>query len=695
MSQFKFLEIIGAMVGLLALMFISNSHADYDDDDEETLVELYGDEEIISIATGSAQPISRAPAVATVITAKDIKEIGATDIDEALETVPGLHVARRGFGYNPIYTFRGVYSLENPQVLMLVNGISINNLYVGDRGQAWGGFPVESISRIEVIRGPGSAVYGADAFAGVINIITKDASEIDGVEVGSRLGSFDTRDAWALYGGEVGGFDVAFSAEFRDTDGQDEDIDADAATLQGTSLAPDSVNTGTENFDTRLTISKNNWKFRTGLQRRRDVETGTGIAEALDPNGEFKSDRWNADLTYHNPVFTDAWDVTAQISYLNATQEITDDLIIFPPGSTLGASPPFPDGVIGNPELWERHWRYNIAGIFTGFDNHTIRSGIGYTHQEIYKVEEENNFSPLGFLTLTDVSDTPSVFLPEKHRNNSFAFVQDVWQLSNDWELTAGLRYDDYNDFGDTWNPRLALVWAARHDLTAKLLYGEAFRAPSFAEFRNQNNPVALGNSELDPEEIETLELAFDYRPKSNLKLGLNLFRYEWDDIIRFTPDGGGSLTAQNIGEQEGYGAEFELDWTINRSFSLVGNYAFQDSEDKDLNENSGNAPRHQFYVRAEWEFLPDWHISPQWNFVMDRERVDGDARSDIDDYDIFDVTLRTNTFSNRWELALSARNLFNKRAFEPTPNGAFGAAIPGDLPLAKRSVWGELRFYY
>jgi iron complex outermembrane receptor protein len=238
-------------------------------------------------------------------------------------------------------------------------------------------------------------------------------------------------------------------------------------------------------------------------------------------------------------------------------------------------------------------------------------------------------------------------------------------------------------------------VWAARHDLTAKLLYGEAFRAPSFAEFRNQNNPVANGNSELDPEEIQTIELAFDYRPKDNLKLGLNLFRYEWDDIIRFTPDSATSLTAQNIGEQEGYGAEFEFDWTVNRDLSLQGNYAYQESEDKDLNENAGKAPMHQFYVRANWEFLPNWYVSPQWNFVLDRDRVDGDARSDVDDYDIFDVTLRSRAFSNKWELAVSARNLFNKRAFEPSQNGLTGAAIPGDLPLARRSVWGELRFIY
>ena len=675
-----------ALFVFINFLLISISYAEFDD--EEALIELYGDEEIISIATGNAQLISKAPAVASVITAKDIKKMGATNVDEVLETVPGLHVARSSIGYNPIYTFRGVFSGFNPQVLMLVNSIPITNLFNGDRNLVWGGFPVENISRIEVIRGPGSAVYGADAFAGVINIITKQAKEIDGVEIGSRLGSFDTQEVWALYGKSINGFDIAFSAEYKDTDGQDEDITVDAATLLGTSLAPDSVNTGTENFDLRADISKDNWRFRTGWQARRNFETGAGIAEALDDNGTYESDRINADLTYHNPQLTDVWDLQAQISYFDTSQEVDDDTLLFPPGTNFGLGA-FPDGVIGNPEVWERHWRFNVTGLYSGIDKHLIRVGTGYVDSEIYKVEDHRNFIGFAPIPLTDVSDTPLAFLPESSRYNSFAFIQDIWQLGNDWELTAGLRYDDYNDFGDTWNPRLALVWAARHDLTAKLLYGEAFRAPSMAEFRNQNNPVAVGNSDLDPEEIETVELAFDYRPRDDLKLGLNIFRYEWDDIIRFTP------VAENIGEQEGYGAEFEFDWRVTRKLSLIGNYAFQHSEDEETDEDAGNAPQHQFYVRANWEFYPNWYVTPQWNYVMDRERVDGDTRSNIDDYDIVDITLRSSAFSDKWEFAVSARNVFNENASEPSLNGALGPAIPNDLPLAERSFYGEMRFNF
>ena len=689
------------------LIFSGIQAAKADVSEEEALLGLYGDEQMISIATGSEQPIAKAPAVATVITAEDIKEMGARDIDQVLESVPGLHVAINPRTNRPIYTLRGVFDVNNPQVLMLVNGIPITNLFVGDRGLIWGGMPVEGVSRIEVIRGPGSAVYGADAFSGVINVVTKEASEIDGTEAGVRYGSFNTRDFWLLHGGSYNGIELAFIAEINSTDGHTEDVDADAATPFGTSFAPGSTRNNRDNIDLRLDVRKDLWTFRAGLQRRRNYEAGVGVAEALDVNGVYESDRWNADITYANPEFYKNWEVEGQISYFNTTQEVDENIFLFPPGTdfTFFGGGPFPDGVIGNPEVFERHLRSHITAQYSGFEDHLVRLGTGYTNSEIYKVRSEQNFDPAApgiFPTpipFDDFTDTALAFLPEKHRDNKYVFVQDIWSVANDWELTLGLRYDDYNDFGDTWNPRFALVWSALQNLTVKLLYGQAFRAPSFAEFRNQNNPVALGNDQLDPEEMETIELAFDYRPADELRLGLNLFSYEWDDIIRFVPiaPGPGSpLRAQNVGEQSGYGAEFEFDWDVNRAIEIVGNYAFQYSEDDETNDNSGNAPTHQVYLRVVGKLAPNWSIIPQWNYVIDRKRVDGDGRDKIDDYDVLDLTLRHVSQDGQWEFALIGKNILNARPFEPSTLGSTGlVSIPGDIPLARRSGYAELRINF
>jgi iron complex outermembrane receptor protein len=174
---------------------------------------------IVTIATGAKQTLAQAPAVATVITADDIEALGATDLDDVLETVPGLHVGRTIY-YNPIYTLRGISSTYNPEMLVLVNGNSINILYTGGRTLIRGGMPVNAIARIEIIKGPGSALYGADAFAGVINLITKTKADIEGTEVGLRGGSFNTQDAWLLHGQTWQGFDVALAVEYHNTDGQ-------------------------------------------------------------------------------------------------------------------------------------------------------------------------------------------------------------------------------------------------------------------------------------------------------------------------------------------------------------------------------------------------------------------------------------------------------------------------------------------
>src|SRR5450759_2515995 len=183
---------------------------------------------LISTVTVHAAPQSAEEELALASGDKYFATIAAADLDEVLETVPGLHVARSPLGYNPIYTIRGISTQYNPQVLMLVNGIPITGVTFGDRSIIWGGMPVENIARIEVIRGPGSALYGADAFSGVINIITKTAADINSTQAGLRAGSGNSRDAGGQHGGAWGSFDAAAYLRVGHTDGQHQIIAADA-----------------------------------------------------------------------------------------------------------------------------------------------------------------------------------------------------------------------------------------------------------------------------------------------------------------------------------------------------------------------------------------------------------------------------------------------------------------------------------
>ncbi|RZI81593.1 MAG: TonB-dependent receptor [Rubrivivax sp.] len=667
--------------------------------EEDELALSYGDKPFVSIATGSRLPLSRAPAVATVITAEDIAAIGATDLDEVLETVPGLHVSRETQGFAPVYVIRGINLGFNPQVLVLLNGIPLTTVFTGNRGAGWGGMPVENIARVEVIRGPGSALYGAEAFAGVINIITKTAAEVNGTEVGLRGGSFKSGDAWMLHGGKWGPVDVAGYLRVGTTEGARSIVSADAQTgwdqVGGTqvSRAPGPINNQRKSTDGSLDLSLDKWRWRVGYKER-EAGTGTGVASALDPTGQIYSQTITSDLSYENRNLAENWAMSLQASFMHYT-ELTQ-LTLFPAGSLFvgGLSPgatPFQDGVIGNPDKWERHGRLGGSAVYSGFKNHRVRLGGGVQREEVYKTRETKNFDNVTFLPLgngsrADVIDVSATapFMRPHERSNQYLYGQDEWNLAKDWTLTAGLRHDHYSDFGSTTNPRLALVWEAAYNVTTKVLYGSAFRAPSMSELYAINNPVVTGNPDLRPEKIRTLEAAVTWQPIAPVHLGMNVFRYEARDIIRLV-----NFVYQNAGEQVGSGLEFEATWDAAKDLKLSGNYSYQRSIEESSGQDAGNAPRHHVYLRSDWRFRPGWAVSPQVNWISERPRVPGDTRAPMSGYSTVDLTLRTDRSSKSWDVAVSVRNLFDANASEPSPydRGAF-ISLPNGFPLPGRSFY-------
>lgn len=682
--------------------FVYSEEEDFDEYDDE-LADFYGDEDFVSLATGSKILIHKAPSVASVITSEQIQEMGFQDIDEVLETIPGFHVSRNKAGNEPIYMIRGVTTRFNPQVLMLVNGVPITNVYVGNRGQVWGGLPLEGVARIEVIRGPGSALYGADAFAGVINIITKGTKDIKKAEIGARVGSFDSKSVWFSNAIEKNDIKASIAYQYYETKGHEEIIEADVQTfldnIFGTnaSYAPGPMSNMRISHELRLQADYDKFVFRAGLQKR-TRGLGIGITGALTPSSRSSSQKINFDINYNDTNFSKNSELSAQISFFSTTLEIDGNLILFPPGSDIGFGAPFPDGVIGNPEVFERHQRANITYIFKGFIEHNIRTGIGYYYSDIYKVKESKNFAlgPNGeFLApgspVTNVSDTPFAFLPERDRTNNYLFIQDEWQLANDWLATLGVRYDDYSDFGSTTNPRFALVWSTSLNFTTKFLFGEAFRAPSMANLYAINNPAALGSINVKPEKIQTTELVFDYHPIDSITGIFSLFTYKWEDVIQFSPDEGlTTTTAKNIGKRSGSGFELELNWKPFTNFKLSANYSYQDSINNETNTALINVPNKQLFLMSNWMITTNWNVNTQVYSVMGRERAETDLRKKIDDNTWVNLSVRWKNDTEDLEVSLKAKNLFDAELREPT-----AANIPNDLPLAGRSIHAELRYYY
>ena len=661
---------------------------------EEELALIYGDKETISIATGSKQALRRAPSIASVITAEDIASMGARDLDEVLETVPGMHVSNAGSRNFSTYQIRGIVgNPTNPQVLLLQNGIPLNTLYRGDKGETWGGMPLENVARIEVIRGPGSALYGADAFSGVINVITKTAADTPGTEFGVRAGSFSSRDGWVRHGGQFGPVDVAAYVRVGGTDGFHEIISADAQSTRdkifGThaSLAPGAVNTGYDAVDASVNLGYDKWRLRAGYKLRDNLGTGVGVYSTLDPVGWNKGERVNADLSWSDPQFAQNWGLgfTGGFFWLDEDEHLQ----MSPPGSRFPTGT-FPDGMISNPARTERQTLLSGYATYSGFSGHSLRFGLGHDDLNMYKASTHNNYLlnavgqpiPTAFM---DVSAIQPHMLPQR-RQVDYLYVQDEWNFARDWALTASVRHDSYSDFGGTTNPRLAVVWDAALDLTAKLLYGEAFRAPSFGE-QYTINPVANGNPNLKPETIKTLEAAFSWQARKNTRLNLSLYRYDATDLIRAVanPAPASGATWQNLAKQHGSGMEMEAVWDADRALRMTGHYAYQQSIDETSGQDAGYAPHHHIYLRGDWRFTGGWLAGPQINRVADRRRPFGDTRPQAPDYTTVDLTVRTVQNEDRWGYAASLRNLFGATVLEPS---RAPGAIPNDLPMAPRSLW-------
>lgn len=668
----------------------------------------------ITIATGTPKPVFQSAAVTSVITADQIKAMGATELHEVLETVPGVHASLQENSYDYNYSVRGIRNTANSQILMLLNGTRISTPFRGTVMTALE-MPIEAIQRVEVIRGPGSALYGADAFAGVINIITKKAKDINGTKVGVRAGNWDTQSTWGQHSDEWAGWNIATSLQYQHTVGDDgRFVNADVQTRFDNALgtqashAPGALDTRYETFNGHLNLQRKHWDI--GLWAFNSIDSGVraGGAGALDPRGVANGEQYLGDVRFSTEDWLENWELMAHASYLQA--DFLAQLQLFPDNSILpiinsgGAagnisSPDsgnplvsFPNGVNNTLGRIKKIPSAELSSLYKGFDNHLIRLSAGFRYEEI-STNERRNYGP-GVIdgsqsvvdgTLTTVTDTPFIYLPDTHRSIWSSAMQDEWQFAEAWQLTAGIRYDDYSDFGGTVNPRLALVWNINEQLSSKLLYGRAFRAPNFSELNNQNNPVVLGNRNLKPETINTYEWAFDYRPFSSLRTAVNLYYYEIENLISTVPDDNGlTNTFQNNGNQNGYGSEFEWDWQINQQWTLKGNYAWQNAINPETDHRVTGVPEHHIYTAASWHFLPQWQLQPQINWISGRTRITNDDRP-LDDYETIDLTLRGKKLFKHLNLAASLRNAFDENYREPS-----SLQLPENLPMPGRSFYFE-----
>lgn len=635
-------------ITLLSLaLFSSHALAVQTDQDIDRLMPLSLDELLdvqVAISTRGMRQMSKAPSVVSVITAEDIKSTGATNLMDILQSVPGVYIKRNLFAFRPLISLRGA---PGTHTLLMVNGMPMRDL-VWSNGIFWQGLPASIIERVEIIRGPGSALFGADASAGVINVITRTAAPMADSEVGLRAGSFETRAGWLRHGANSNGVDIGITAELSGTDGHRPYIPRAGGGTSG------HVNYEVDSQDLRFSLARGHWRLLADYMRHDDLGAGINGAGVLDPANRSSDSQYSLALLYDNPLIAPDWGLSAAVRYRDLEYSSGTGFYITP---------------ISREKLdsAERQAGFDVSGLYTGVRGHAIRMGAGFAWNDIYRVRHVN-------------PPDPTHPIPETGRGNTFLYLQDIWSLGEHWELTAGARYDHYDDFGDAFTPRLALVWQATDRLTAKLMYGEAFRAPSFQElyFKTSSNTP---NPDLSPERSNTWELAFDYLAAKNLRLGLNLYRFERTNLIAADPV---TKQFQNFGEFAVRGMELEAVWQAAPSFRLSGNLDCRHEDEATSRDLS--VPTKSAHLRLDWAFLPRWNWDLQANWFGARPLPATDTRRELGAYSLVDTTLRYRSDS-RWEFAVSLRNLFDESGWDYSSR-----FIPDNLPLPGRNAYVELR---
>ena len=662
----------------------------------------FGFGEEVTIATRHETQIRKAPSIVTVITDEEIKNLGYRTFAEILRTVPGFEILKKADFGEVVPAVRGLAGADKVRVML--NGHLVNNPLVGGAFSNFDDFPVESIKRIEIIRGPGSAMYGENAFTAVINIITKDAKDIDGVKVSSGYGSFDTYEENIVFGKKVGKVDISGMIHYRQTSGFDGIVESDSQTridnsfgFPAASQAPGRVEDWRQEYDLNLKADYKGVYFE-GWYSNRNRGPFIGPQYALNDESDVETNyvfgevgykkTFEERLTFKPRVYYDQFDNNTYIESFSEGVTLpfdTDGDGIYDKFNT------YPDGFIGNGKVIQKIVGTEIPFDYELFDGNVITMGLEYRLISQTNVRFSSNFHPATYEpldSLQDFSDTYP-FLKEATRRIWSVYLQDTWDITDTINLTLGARHDQYSDFGGATSPRAGLTWAFMKDASLKLLYGEAFRAPSFLEMFTTNQPAIQGNEDLDPETIRTYELGLSYKFNKHVSSSVNYFFNDVKDLIVLRTSTQNTSRYENFGDAHIQGVEMETKVDITKGNYVFMNYTFQSPED----DNGDDLP---FVAKHKGNFGINVHYWKYLNTNLNtfvsgkRSREKDDTRDDLPAYALLNLSVIGKEFFKTMEVYGTVYNLLDKDYSDPGPT-----SIPEDLPRPGRTFFIGLSYQF
>lgn len=647
----------------------------------------------ITTALKAISTAERAPAVVYVITREEMDNMGFRTLGDALNFVPGFTVGK-GFqaGQQKNIYLRGEFSQLSEGILFLYDGQRMNDGVTGGAVAFNPDYALDNIKQIEVIRGPVSALYGANAFVGVVNLIPFRPDEVTGVRVHVRGGNQESVLGRAEAGFKIGkSVDVLLYgsySRFRDEISQRDIRIAVFDSVSGM-FVPDE-------FNDRVNAEKV-WVINRGAVVRigRLVLDGyKNESAAWNNNGSGASsyskrfrnnhdnENWKIGARYEHP-FGENHQITVLGSYLNHISEFDFKIENF-----RSALAPAID-VAERSSILDSEWNTSTLNLeafadLNLFDEHETVVGINFQSDFVHDVQNLSKVIDTdgdGVFDSVIDEDTVKIIFEEQSRQVYAGFVQDTWRVFESLELTAGARFDRYSDFGSTINPRAAVVYLPTEKLTLKGLYGTAFRAPAFFELnRIELNEIEgnrlIENPDLGPEKIGTVELQAIYRVSPSLSVSLNLFDNEVDDVIRQVPVEDPEVPTQsewqNSGSREWRGFELDLRFAPVKTFSAFANYSFVRTDDEaEKSREVEGIPGQAFNFGANWLIRDRFNFNVNGNARFDWNAVSGTQVGDVrfepirlKSYAVINAGLRVDRVWKNLSLTFDVFNVFDQDQF-------------------------------
>ncbi len=570
--------LLWAAMGTVALA--AYAPAPEGDDENDTLLMFVGEKlDVLSIATGRVEGARQAPAIARVITREQIRELGFTTLSEALSLVPGFYMAEKEGGTQPY--LRGISN----SILFLYDTVPLDSEVTKSLHALDHEISLDAIKRIEIVRGPGSVLWGPDAFAGVVNIVPLNGQDVRGGETGLHYGSpGEHAGAYVNAGSRTEMWDTFVSVNARK--GQEDDTPADIVRFWGDGV------TAVPPAD------------RTGLDEPDDAQYLEAIGRIAYDERIFLSGRFSG---YNRPyTLVDqgsglSWGESKKASSgfvkLEAKQPLHMNSAVRFKGSYSWLNPEY-EIIDGSQEQQERRFFAEMVydHAFVAGRN-LLTAGVSYRENRVEDAPIWDGFLP-AYLGPDNESLLPLLEQVDYDTRLASMFGQYSHKFG-EIDVLLGLRYDHHDAYNDSTSYNAAAVWSPSSQWVLKMVHGTAFRTPYARQLHEEGEAI-------DPEKITNTSLQLAWKPDTTFNAAVSLFNNRIENHVLEDPYAG--LSEPN--NQDIYGIEAEIcfqPWdTVNFSANLTilqnsgpdENYWYNDFTYID---EDGNVVKH--YVKLEYPY--------------------------------------------------------------------------------------------